>query len=65
MQCDKYFLDYMNYYLSKYQKENKVISIHGYNYPIKESKKIPNFSITPSHSPLEIRMQQYSSINNP
>lgn len=43
MQCDKYFLDYMNYYLSKYQKENKVISIHGYNYPIKESKKIPNF----------------------
>lgn len=42
MQCDKYFLDYMNFYLKKFKNENKIACIHGYNYPIKKSKKIPS-----------------------
>lgn len=35
----KYFLKYMNEALDKYQNEDRVISIHGYIYPIK--KKLP------------------------
>ncbi len=32
-----YFLEYMNEGLDKYQNDEKVISIHGYVYPIKEN----------------------------
>ncbi len=43
MYCDKYFLYYMNFFLNKYKNNKKIVSIHGYNYPIKKLKKIPNF----------------------
>ncbi len=36
----KYFLDYMNKALEMYEKEDRVISIHGYIYPTKE--KLPD-----------------------
>jgi hypothetical protein len=36
----KYFLMFMNDALEKYAREDQVISIHGYNYPLKE--KLPN-----------------------
>jgi len=35
----KYFLKYMNEALDKYENENKVMSIHGYIYPVKS--KLP------------------------
>ena len=38
---DKYFLEYMNYYLKIYEKNHKVISIHGYSYPTK--LKLPDY----------------------
>lgn len=34
--CSRYFLKYMNDALELYEKENRVISIHGYIYPVKE-----------------------------
>ncbi|HZY37881.1 MAG TPA: glycosyltransferase family 2 protein [Mucilaginibacter sp.] len=34
-----FFLTYLNYYLMVYENEEKVISVHGYVYPVK--KKIP------------------------
>ena len=43
MVCDKFFLQYMHYYLNKFEKLDKVVSIHGYNYPLKNVKKINDF----------------------
>ncbi len=37
------FLAYMNHYLDEYEKEEKVISIHGYVYPIKANSNAPFF----------------------
>lgn len=37
----KYFLKYMNTALDKYQSDDRVISVHGYVYPVKE--KLPDF----------------------
>lgn len=37
MVTSKFFLKYMNDALSKYQSEDKVVSIHGYNYPVEIS----------------------------
>jgi hypothetical protein len=34
-----YFLDYMNELLQKYEQEERIISIHGYNYPFKYKGK--------------------------
>ena len=41
MILDKYFLEYMNYYLEFYKNNNKVSSIHGYSYPTKQ--KLPDY----------------------
>lgn len=41
MLTSPYFLDYMNSNLDFYQKDENVISIHGYMYPV--SKKLPDF----------------------
>ncbi len=41
MLLDKYFLEYMNYYLDLYKDNNKIASIHGYSYPTK--KNLPSF----------------------
>ena len=40
MILDKYFLEYMNYYLKLYKNNNKVSSIHGYSYPTKKSFRL-------------------------
>jgi hypothetical protein len=37
------FLAYMNHYLDVYENEEKVISIHGYVYPIEAQSKAPFF----------------------
>ena len=37
------FLSYMNYYLEEYENEERVISIHGYVYPIETSSNAPFF----------------------
>ena len=41
MILDKYFLEYMNYYLEEYKNDNKISSIHGYSYPT--NKKLPDY----------------------
>lgn len=41
MLLDKYFLEYMNYYLQLFKNNNKISSIHGYSYPTK--KKLPDY----------------------
>lgn len=41
MILDKYFLEYMNYYLEFYKDNNKISSIHGYSYPT--NKKLPDY----------------------
>lgn len=38
---DKYFLEYMNYYLKLFKDNDKISSIHGYSYPTK--KKLPDY----------------------
>ena len=43
MVCDKYFLKYMNFFLEAYKNDKKIVSIHGYNYPLKDKKKLKNF----------------------
>jgi len=43
MICDRFFLQYMHYYLNKFRNSNKIVSIHGYNYPLKNTKKLNNF----------------------
>ena len=43
MVCDKYFLKYMNFFLDAYKNDTKIASIHGYNYPLKDKKKLNNF----------------------
>ena len=41
MILDKYFLEYMNYYLELYKNNKKVSSIHGYSYPT--NKVLPEY----------------------
>tara|TARA_A100000164_G_scaffold309853_1_gene287325 strand:+ start:154 stop:1074 length:921 start_codon:yes stop_codon:yes gene_type:complete len=43
MVCDKYFLKYMNFFLDAYKNNKNVVSIHGYNYPLKNKKKLNDF----------------------
>lgn len=43
MVCDKYFLKYMNFFLDAYKNDTQIVSIHGYNYPLKDKKKLNNF----------------------
>jgi len=43
MICDRFFLQYMHYYLNKFRNSKKIVSIHGYNYPLKNTKKLNNF----------------------
>ena len=43
MVCDKYFLKYMNFFLNAYKNNKKIVSIHGYNYPLKNKKKLNDF----------------------
>ena len=38
-----FFLTYMNHYLKVYQHENQVISIYGYQYPVKKKIEAPFF----------------------
>jgi hypothetical protein len=33
----------MHYYLNKFRNSKKIVSIHGYNYPLKNTKKLNNF----------------------
>jgi hypothetical protein len=40
---DKYFLQYMNDSLNKFQNNKEVISIHGYLYPLKKNMSKPSF----------------------
>jgi hypothetical protein len=39
LKLSKYFLQYMNYNLNYFEKNNKIASIHGYVYPIKNKSK--------------------------
>ena len=41
MMLDKYFLEFMNYYLEVYKNNHKISSIHGYSYPT--NKKLPDY----------------------
>ena len=41
MMLDKYFLEYMNFYLEAYKNNDKISSIHGYSYPT--NKKLPDY----------------------
>lgn len=41
MILDKYFLEYMNFYLEFYKNNKKVSSIHGYSYPT--NKALPEY----------------------
>jgi hypothetical protein len=43
LKLNRYFLKYMNYNLNYFEKNNKIASIHGYMYPIKFRKNIPDY----------------------
>ncbi len=43
--ASKFFLKYMNTYLSFFEKNKKIASIHGYIYPINKKNLEPNFFI--------------------
>ena len=40
LKLSKYFLQYMNYNLNYFEKNNKIASIHGYVYPLKNKLKL-------------------------